>query len=136
MLNPVTPVVFDADELWVLQAVLRHEVQQRDTWTYPPANLELNDSVADALLVCQEYDLKEITLLLDRAALLAIDYCVPQTAKSADGKLLGKNILIKSFRARRVLQEGEGPIATDPSRESRADIRSLLSEWEKLQERE
>ena len=134
MSQPTACAVFSVDELWLLQSVIRHETPQMETWRFPPASLELNDQVADALLRCEEHALTEAALLLTRADCLAIDHTVPQGAKSVAGLPVGRTVLMKSFRARRELEDGPPPadIAGDslsPEMEAR------LSQWKNRRRR-
>lgn len=108
------PVTFTLDELWFLQSLVRHELPQPPEWKFPPASLELNDQVADVLLSCTDYDLKEGTLVLTRGDLLLLDYVVPQAATNSAGKNIGRPILLKTYRARRLLAEGSMGTASEP----------------------
>ena len=105
-------VVFDLNELWIMRAYVRHELPNIEQWrAYPPVSLDLNDNIAAAILFCVENDEPEAALLLSRGDCLAIDYLIPQDAKSPDGKPIGKPLLLKTFAARRVL--AGGPVATE-----------------------
>ncbi|SRR5690606_4517020 len=119
-------VVFTCEELWLLQSVIRHEVPQQEQWRYPPASLELNDQIAEALLLCEEHGLDEAALLLTMEHALVIDYCVPQSAKSPSGLPIGKNILMKSFAVRREIQQGLSATAEEPGSLSASEIRERL----------
>ncbi len=122
MSEQTASAVFTVEELWMLQSAIRHEVAQQEQWKFPPASLDLNDQIAECLLRCQEYSLSESALLLSRGDCLVIDYCVPQTAKSPAGVPVGKNILLKSFRARKQIFEGDSPDAEEPSTPTAADV--------------
>jgi len=130
-----TCAVFSLDELWLLQSAIRHELPQQDAWRFPPVSLSLNDEVADAILRCDEAGLSEAAIELSRADCLAIDHCVPQGAKSAAGLPIGKSILMKSFRARRDLDEGHHSLAHEPENLSREDIAVRLEEWRNRRKR-
>ncbi|MCC7366421.1 MAG: hypothetical protein IT303_18840 [Dehalococcoidia bacterium] len=106
--------VFTCEELWLLQGVIRHEVAQGEQWRYPPASLDLNDQIAESLLRCADLGIDEAALVLSLADALAIDYCVPQSAKSPSGVPIGKNILMKSFRVRREIELGSEPETEEP----------------------
>jgi hypothetical protein len=122
-----TSIIFSCEELWLLQSTIRHEVPQMEQWRYAPASPALNDQVSDALVRCHEFNLAEAALLVTRGDCLAIDYCVPQGAKSASGAPIGKNILMKSFLARRELDEGPELIsAEEPEQLSASDVREQL----------
>ena len=97
--------VFTLDELWLLQSVVRHELAQQDTWKFPPASVSLNDAIAEAILFCDDNKQGEAALILSRGDCLTIDYLVPQGAKSAAGQPIGRNILLKSYRARRYIED-------------------------------
>ena len=127
--------VFSVDELWLLQAAIRHEIPQGDQWRFPPASLALNDQVADALLRCEEQGLTEAALLLTRADCLAMDFGVQQGAKSAAGVAIGKSVLMKSFRARRELDEGLLPLADEESELAGEDLAERIARWQKRRRR-
>lgn len=119
--------VFSCDELWLLQSAVRHEMAQGDQWHFPPASVELNDQIAEALLLCEENSLAEAALVLSRGDCLVIDYCVPQAAKSPSGAPIGKNVLLKSFRARRAIDSGPQPDeSTEPLQLTPAEVRQHL----------
>jgi len=119
-------VVFTCEELWLLQSVIRHEAPQQEQWKYPPASLELNDQIAQALLLCEEHGLDEAALLLTMEDALVIDYCVPQSAKSPSGLPIGKNILMKSFAVRREIEQGLSATAEEPGSLSPSEIQERL----------
>lgn len=113
--RPLTvPVTFTLDELWFLQSLVRHELPQPPEWKFPPASLDLNDQVADALVACSQNGLKECALVLTRGDLLLLDYVVPNGYKDAAGKLVGRDILLRTFVARRRLAEGPEATAVEP----------------------
>ena len=118
--------LFSQDELWLLQASIRHEMPQHDQWRIPPASAELNDQIAESILRCEELGLGEAALLLAWDDCLAIDYCVPQAAKSASGMPVGKSVLLKSYRARKAIREGVQLSAEEPAATSNADVRERL----------
>jgi hypothetical protein len=118
--------VFTCDELWLLQSVIRHELPQLDQWNFPPASVDLNDQIAEALVLCDENSLGEAALLLTRGDTLVIDYCVPQGAKSVAGVAIGKSVLLKSFRARRALETSDMPSAEEPAQPSFGEVREHL----------
>ena len=125
------PVLFSLSELWLLQSVVRHEIAQQSSWQKPPANLALNEAIADAIYSCVEYGYAEVALQLTAHHLLIIDALVPQAAKDADGKLLGKPILLKSFAARRALTDGgalDTGSAAEPEQPSFADIHRIMED--------
>ncbi|MBA4181858.1 MAG: hypothetical protein C0506_14805 [Anaerolinea sp.] len=123
--------VFTCEELWLLQSAVRHEVSQGEQWKFPPASLELNHQIAEALLLCDEYHLTEAAIVLDLADCLVIDYCVPQTAKSPSGAPIGKNVLLKSFRARRAIDGGlNGPEAVEPAQLTPGEVREHLRQMQ------
>ena len=132
---PTTCQVFTVEELWLLQAVIRHEMAQQDSWRFPPVSASLNDEIADALVRCDEAGLGEAALELTRADCLAIDHCVPQGAKSVSGLPIGKTVLMKSFRARRDIDEGHHSLAAEPDTLSREDIATKLDQWKDRRKR-
>lgn len=121
--------VFSVEELWMLQSTVRHELAQIEQWKFPPASVDLNDQIAECLLRCHEYNLAEGALILSRGDCLVIDYCVPQTAKSVAGVPIGKNILMKSFRARMQLLDGDILAAEEPASPSAADVCEQLRQF-------
>jgi len=60
--------------------------------------------------------------MLGRHDCLVTDYNVPLTAKDADGKPIGKPVLLKSFRARREL---EGPLVISDSPGQEIDVATV-----------
>lgn len=130
-MNTSAPVAFTADELWLLQKMVRHELPQQDTWKFPPASIELNDQIAEAIVACVDMEMREATLTLTRGDLLVIDYLVPNDAKSALGLMMGREILLKTFRARRVLDGTELPGAAEPvDSPTLNEVDALLAQWE------
>lgn len=123
-------VIFSIEELWLLQACIRHEIQQAEQWQNPPASLELNDEVANAILFCLEHDAPEAAIVLSRAKCLAIDYSVRQDLKSPNGVPVGRNILVKSFLARREIAEGYTPTSPEPAQPSASEVREQLRQLE------
>lgn len=107
-------IVFTVDELWLLQRCIRHEISAQGTWAFPPANLDLNDQIAEALLRCTRLGLADAPLLLSKGDCLAIDYTVPADAKDANGKPLGRTVLLKSYEARDQILRG-APVAAEYS---------------------
>lgn len=127
--QPTASVVFTVDELWLLQACVRHEAAQMDGWHFPPASLALNDDIADALVRCEDNGLADAALLLTRGDCLTIDHNVPQTAKSVAGFAIGKSLLMKSFRARREIDEGPRAVPPADAEPAQADLDARLAQW-------
>lgn len=128
------PVVFSLDELWLLRSVVRHEMASQETWKFPPASLDLNDRIAEAILFCHEHEVEEAALLLTRGDTLIIDYVVPQDAKSARGIPLGVPILLKTFAARRALVEDQFVAEErEPDCPSEEQIHAALDRAERLE---
>lgn len=129
-----TSVAFALEELWLLRAYVRHEIPQLETWKFPPASLELNDQIAEAILLCEEHGQQEASLLLTRGDCLVIDAVVPQDAKSVSGVRIGQTVLLKSFAARRELSGGLTASAVEPEMSEEVlneRIESALSEYER-----
>jgi hypothetical protein len=120
--------LFSLDELWLLQSVVRHEHEGMDFWHFPTASLELNDQIATEILFCVEHKETEAPLLLSRGDCLILDCCVQSNMKDAQGVLLGKSILLKSFAARRALRDGALETGTEPSAPSVPEIKAALQE--------
>ena len=134
MTGNTVPVAFSREELWLLRAYVRHEIPQQETWKFPPASIELNDQVAEAILLCEEHDIDEAVLLLTRGDCLVLDAVVPQDAKSVSGARIGQSILVKSFAARRELAGGPTASATEPMLTDEAQnerIENALSEYKR-----
>jgi hypothetical protein len=129
------PVIFTLEELWLLRSVVRHEIPSQETWKFPPASLHLNDQIAETILLCHENQLEEAALMLSRGDTLIIDYVVPQDAKSAKGVPLGVPVLLKSFRARKELAEGEQRLSQreEPVRPSDEQIQAALTRADRLE---
>ena len=100
-------VLFELDELWLLHKCIRHELPSVEHMKYPPCDIELNDKIAEAVLFCHINEINQAYLAVSLSELLALDYTVPQDAKNVAGKLLGKNILLKTFLARKQLKGDE-----------------------------
>lgn len=130
-MEDATPVTFGLDELWLLQAVVRHGAPSEETaWPkFPPVSLLLNDMVADAIYACETARLPEYTLLLSRGDLLVIDYNVQASAKNTAGVLVGKSILLKSFAARRRLAGEQFVMADEPDDTEQRNRWIVLKEW-------
>ncbi len=135
MRQPTAYALFNTDELWLLQSAIRHEMAQQEQWKHPPVSVALNDHVADALVRCEDAGIDEAALLLTRADCLAIDYHVSQGAKSPGGVAIGKQVLMKSFRARRELDEGSQPTVAEPAQPSRDELVDQLKRWQGGQRR-
>ena len=125
---PTATAIFTDEELWLLQSVIRHETAQQEQWRIPPAGLALNDQVAESILRCDELGLCEAALILTYEDCLVIDYCVPQSAKAASGVAIGKQVLMKSFRARRAIQGGDFDTADEPVSLSGDELQERLRE--------
>lgn len=118
--------VFTVEELWLMQSVIRHEMPQIDQWKFPPASLDFNDQIAQALVFCDENGVGEAALILSRGDCLTLDYCVPQGAKSAAGVPIGKHILMKSFRSRRTIEDQQFLSADEPAQMTSGEVREHL----------
>ncbi|KKK82837.1 hypothetical protein LCGC14_2799400 [marine sediment metagenome] len=92
-------VIFSLAELWCLTDFIRHEIENRENWSYPPASKELNTEIALAIASCDENKLDEYTLLLSEGDMLVIDYHIRAAHKTPEGAK-GKDILLKLYRAR------------------------------------
>lgn len=109
------PVAFSVDELWILQAFVRHE--QGTPWQgkWPAFSLDLNDAIAEALVFCDDNAEQMATLQLSKGDCYLVDYCVPNNVKDANGRLIGKQILMKSFHARQAIAYGDLATAEEPA---------------------
>lgn len=118
--------IFTQEELWLLQSVIRHETSQQEQWRNPPASIELNEQICESLLRCDELGLCEAALVLTYEDCLVIDFCVPQTAKSPSGAPIGKAVLMKSYRARKAIQDGDLHVADEPAGPTSAEVQERL----------
>ncbi len=128
-------VLFSIEELWLLQAAIRHEMAQQEQWKAPPVSAALNDQVAEALVRCEETGLAEAAILLTRLDCLAIDFNVSQSAKSAAGVPIGKAVLMKSYRARREIDEGTRPSVPEPEQLDADALATQLQRWKSRRDR-
>lgn len=130
-MNDTTPVLFTKDELWLLHSCIRHEQSPAWQGKWPPYSLELNDAIAEAILLCEDEKQLEAHVVLSKGDCLAIDHFVRDTMKSAAGTPIGKNILLKTFRARHRLAGGEVATASDPmASTTRKDVEEKVAEFE------
>lgn len=108
------PVSFSLAELWLLNDLVRHEMQEAERWRFPPVSKELCDEIVFAIVACEDLGLDEYTLLLTDGDLMVIDYNVRRDHKNPDGAV-GKHMLLKTFRARSELALGfaDDPIKVD-----------------------
>lgn len=123
------PVTFTTAELWLLRSVVRHEASPAWQGKWPTYDLELNEQIAEAILLCTDEGQAEANLVMTKGDLLILDALVPQDAKDAQGKPIGKDILLKTFRARRLLNGGVVDTAEDPDVTQQ---RTRLEEWKAL----
>jgi hypothetical protein len=129
MAERTTSGLFTSDELWLLQSVIRHEIAQMEGWKAPPASAALNEQIAEALLFCAENNVNEAAVLLTMRDCLAIDYCVPQAAKSPAGAPIGRMVLLKSYRARAELEQHWHETAEEPVPPTHDEIVSRMERW-------
>lgn len=104
-------VTLTRQELWLIHAVLRHEIPQIGAWELPPAGKELAWKIIEGLLFCEENSQKEALLDLTARDCWALDFVVPQDAKDFQGNNLGQDLLIKIWQILRNLEEGEIPLS-------------------------
>lgn len=131
MAENTASAIFTLEELWLLQSVIRHEMAQMESWKAPPVSLALNDQVAEALLFCHENNVGEAAILLTRADCLAIDFCVPQNAKSPVGVPTGRQVLLKSYHARADLDRPWRAAEEEPAAPTPAEIATRLEQWKR-----
>jgi hypothetical protein len=133
-MNATAAATFTLPELWLLRSVIRHEQQGIEMWKFPPANKELNDQIARAILFCIDNGQQEAALELSAGDTYAIDYCVNQDAKDTAGGAMGKEILLKAFRARVEITDGQLAEASEPAGPSVAEVAALLAAREEREE--
>lgn len=109
-MNLQASVVFTLDELWLLHACIRHELPGQEQMKFPYYSRDLNDSLAEVILMCEEDGLRDAALVLSQGDCYVIDAVVRSDMKTPAGAPLGKAILTKTFKARRDL--AGGPVAT------------------------
>lgn len=113
-MTETAPVPFTLDELWVLQGAVRHEQAQPWQGMWPAYSLSLNDEIARGIIFCIDNLEGFYTIPLSRGDCLCIDATVSKDIKDANGKLIGKKILEKSFRARLAILDGFQLMADEP----------------------
>lgn len=129
------PAIFSLDELWVLQRYVRHECADREKWKFPPASLELNEQVTDAIRFCAETGTDEAALLLSKGDCLLLDMVVPQDAKTTKGVLAGPSILLRAYGVRHALTIDLEPTpAPEPDGPGTSEIEERLRDWIDAQE--
>ena len=127
-MNSQVPMMFTREQLWCLQRFVRHEAGIPWQGRWPITSVELNDAIAEAILFCEEQNQGEATLILGRGDCYLIDWLVPQDAKSPMGVLLGKEILLRSYRVRATLDGAAAATAT--GRElSEDEVHSAMEKW-------
>lgn len=134
MSDDTVPVVFTQDELWLMRACVRHEQSPPWQGRWPCYSLELNEDIAEALVFCEDEQPqpRERALLLSRGDCLLLDAVIPQDAKSPGGVPLGKNILMKTFRARRAMDGAIVPTAVEALTLSEDEIHARMQEFAEL----
>lgn len=102
------PAVLSVQELWFLQMALPAPINCED-WT---AALDLHHQVNDGLIFCHDNREVEATLLLTDDSCDIVNSFIRPTMYDAAGQPVGKNILLKTFRASRAIRTGEFPAAS------------------------
>lgn len=136
MMNTEASVTFSLDQLWLLNDVVRHEGDNSRVWKFPSASLELNEKVAEAILICEESrpgvsappSISSYTLELSHGDLLCIDFWVRRGMKSPGGDPIGQKLLLETFKARRSLSGGWEATATEPVMKPE-QIEAKIAEW-------
>lgn len=131
-MNDSFPVVFTLDELWLLHAVVRHEAAIPWQGKWPTTSVELNDTICSAIFLCEDQKLTEATLILSRGDCFLMDATVPQDAKSAGGVLLGKSILMKTFKVRERIAGALEADAIEPKVLSADEIHEAMERFKEL----
>ncbi len=128
-------VLFTKDELWVLQGFVRHETGQPWQGAWPNFSKDLNDQIANALLFCEDESQLDAAIVLSKGDCYAIDSLVPNSLKSAAGTLVGRAILLKTFRVRSQLEGSFTSTADEPTVDVK-EIERKLEEWKANEEAE
>ncbi len=130
-------VQFSLEELWYMRSRVRHVVPNEEQWrSWPPASLELNEEICNAILVMEESieqakgiggePIREYSLSLSKGDCLLLDFVIDQDAATGTGSRIGKSILLKVMKARREL--AGGPVAT-VQEPAISDIDEKIAEW-------
>lgn len=130
-MNDHAPIAFSKEELWVLQRVVRHEMGTPWQGKWPITSIPLNDAIADAILLCEDQGQPEAVIILSKGDCYLIDALVPQDAKSPMGVLLGKPILLKTFRVRALL-EGAVQATAQGLELSEDELDAALQKWKSI----
>lgn len=110
------PVDFTLAEIYYLQGLIRYEMPGEEHWKYPPVSERLNDAVAEAYESLHHLDgtpkpTETAQLLLTRHDTYVLDYHCRTEHRTGQGEMVGRNILLKAFRARKSMDLGV-PFAT------------------------
>ncbi len=132
MSTDTVTVPFTRAEFWLLASFVRHNQESGDDGPfssrarYPIVSTELNEEIALALVACEDDGLNEYNLELSYSDLLLIDHHIRADFKNPEGAK-GKDILMKTFRARVQLALGE--FGRQPATEQRdQDYKTAIRE--------
>lgn len=129
-MNTSAVAIFTRDELWLMRSVVRHEMLQQDTWKFPPADRDLSNKIAHALLFCEDGGQPDAALELCLGDTYVLDYNVPQDAKDASGKALGRAVLLKAYRVRVEIEEGRG-LLDEPPAPTKGQVAEILASMDR-----
>ncbi len=102
------PVQFTAQESWFIQQALPHLLKEDRL----PGLESLATQVNDGLAFCYDTSEEEATILLGEDECRLIQAVIRTTMFDVEGQPIGRDILLKSFRASRALRTGEFPVAS------------------------
>ena len=88
---------------------------------WAPCSLELNDQIADAILLCEDKGQTEAVIELTRHDCIAIDSLVRADMKDASGRLVGRELLLK------IVSSPPAPRIWRRSRDNRAGTAGMVS---------
>ena len=107
------PMPFEVQELWFIHQALPHEETSYIPDHVAPVLTNLHQQVGDGLAFCYETEEDEATLLLDDASCGLIQSMITPMMFDSLGTPVGRNILLKSFRASHAIRNGEFPLAKE-----------------------
>ena len=102
------PAQFTTLELWFIEQALPPRVFEG----VPDELNDLANQVGDGLAFCYDNHEEEVTVLLTEESCRLIQALINVRMYAADETPVGKNILLKSFRASRAIRNGEFPLAS------------------------
>lgn len=118
------PIQFDILQLWLLSSAIPD-----DAFSNPGEELGgsgLLDQVQDGLVFCADTNEEKATLLLTDNQCRLIAAVVTMNAYASDGRPIGRELLLKVFRARHAIRHGTIAVATDPDPLEKVAVMEML----------